>query len=57
MNTHTATAPPVEVKNIKVHTAYEASIDSFNSKQLQTLMSKGLREDKAVKLIIESFLN
>ncbi|MBC8389066.1 MAG: SufD family Fe-S cluster assembly protein [Actinobacteria bacterium] len=55
MNTHTA--PSVEVKNTKVHTTHEASIDSFNSKQLQTLMSKGLKEDKAVKLIIESFLN
>ncbi|MQY75771.1 MAG: hypothetical protein E3J77_03470 [Actinobacteria bacterium] len=55
INTHTA--PSVEVKNPKVHITLEASIDSFDSKQLQTLMSKGLKEDKVVKLIIEGFLN
>ena len=53
----TANAVPiVEVKNPTAHVTHEAAIGSVNSKQLQTLMSRGLTEDKAVELIINGLL-
>jgi Fe-S cluster assembly scaffold protein SufB len=54
----TASAIPiVEVNNPKAHVTHEASIGSVDSKQLQTLMSRGLSEDRAVELIIEGLLS
>jgi Fe-S cluster assembly scaffold protein SufB len=53
----TATAIPiVEVNHPKAHITHEAAIGSVDSKQLQTLMSRGLTEDEAVELIIEGLL-
>lgn len=52
-----ATAVPiVEVNHPKAHITHEAAIGSVDSKQLQTLMSRGLTEDEAVALIIEGLL-
>jgi uncharacterized protein len=54
----TASATPiVEVSNPKAHVTHEASIGSVDSKQLQTLISRGLDEDQAVGLIIEGLLS
>jgi len=49
--------PIVKVNNPKARITHEASIGSVDSKQLQTLMSRGLDEDKAVELIIEGLLS
>ena len=48
--------PIVEVNNPKAHVTHEAAIGSVDSKQLETLMSRGLDEDQAVDLIIEGLL-
>jgi len=47
----------VEVRNPKAHVTHEAAIGSVDSKQLQTLMSRGLSEEEAVDLIIEGLLS
>ena len=53
-----ATAIPiVEVSNPKAHITHEAAIGSVDSKQLETLMSRGLSEDEAVELIIQGLLS
>jgi hypothetical protein len=53
-----ATAIPiVEVNHPKAHVTHEASIGSVDSKQLQTLMARGLSEDDAVELIIQGLLS
>ena len=49
--------PVVEVLHPKAHVTHEAAIGSVDSKQLQTLMSRGLSEDEAVDLIIEGLLS
>jgi Fe-S cluster assembly scaffold protein SufB len=49
--------PIVEVSNPKAHVTHEASIGSVDSKQLQTLMSRGLSEEEAVELIIQGLLS
>jgi Fe-S cluster assembly scaffold protein SufB len=49
--------PIVEVRHPKAHVTHEASIGSVDSKQLQTLMSRGLNEDDATNLIIEGLLS
>jgi len=49
--------PIVEVRNPKAHITHEASIGSVDSKQLQTLMSRGLSEDESVELIISGLLS
>jgi len=49
--------PVVEVLDPKAHVTHEAAIGSVDSKQLQTLMSRGLTEDEAVELIIEGLLS
>ncbi len=49
--------PVVEVKHPKAHVTHEASIGSVDSKQLETLMSRGLTEDDAVELIIQGLLS
>jgi len=52
-----ATAIPiVEVKHPKAHITHEAAIGSVDTKQLETLMSRGLSEEEAVDLIIEGLL-
>jgi len=54
----TANAVPiVEVRNPRAHITHEASIGSVDSKELQTLMSRGHSEEKAVELIIEGLLS
>ena len=45
--------PVVEVNHPLAHITHEAAIGSVDSKQLQTLMSRGLDEDEATDLIIE----
>jgi len=49
--------PVVEVRNPKAHITHEAALGSVDSKQLQTLMSRGLSEDEATDLIIEGLLS
>jgi hypothetical protein len=46
----------VEVTHPLAHVTHEAAIGSVDSKQLQTLMSRGLDEDAATDLIIEGLL-
>lgn len=48
--------PVVEVNHPLAHVTHEAAIGSVDSKQLQTLMSRGLDEDGATDLIIEGLL-
>lgn len=49
--------PVVEVNHPLAHVTHEAAIGSVDSKQLQTLMSRGLTEDRATDLIIEGLLS
>ena len=49
--------PVVEVNHPLAHITHEAAIGSVDSKQLQTLMSRGLSEDEATDLIIEGLLS
>lgn len=49
--------PIVEVQHPRAHVTHEASIGSVDSKQLETLMSRGLSEDDATDLIIEGLLS
>jgi len=52
-----ATAIPiVEVRHPKAHVTHEAAIGSVDTKQLQTLMARGLNEEEAVDLIIQGML-
>ena len=48
--------PIVKVNHPKAHITHEASLGSVDSKQLQTLMARGLDEDKATDLIIQGLL-
>lgn len=49
--------PIVEVRHPRAHVTHEAAIGSVDSRQLQTIMSRGLTEDDAVDLIIEGLLS
>ncbi|MFW6129017.1 MAG: SufB/SufD family protein [Candidatus Aminicenantaceae bacterium] len=49
--------PRVEVQHPKAHVTHEAAIGSVDSKQLETLMARGLNEDDATDLIIEGLLS
>jgi Fe-S cluster assembly scaffold protein SufB len=49
--------PIVEVNHPLAHVTHEAAIGSVDSKQLQTLLSRGLTEDEATDLIIEGMLS
>lgn len=49
--------PTVEVRNPTAHITHEAAIGSVDSRQLQTLLSRGLTEDEATDLIIEGLLS
>jgi Fe-S cluster assembly scaffold protein SufB len=49
--------PIVEVRHPKAHVTHEAAIGSVDSKQLETLMARGLSENDATDLIIEGLLS
>jgi len=49
--------PIVEVNNSKAHITHEASLGSVDSKQLQTIMARGLNEEDATDLIIQGLLS
>ena len=49
--------PVVQVNHPSAHVTHEAAIGSVDSKQLETLMSRGLTEDDATELIIEGLLS
>jgi Fe-S cluster assembly scaffold protein SufB len=49
--------PVVEVSHPLAHVTHEAAIGSVDSKQLQTLQSRGLTEDEAVDIIIQGLLS
>jgi Fe-S cluster assembly scaffold protein SufB len=49
--------PVVEVNHPLAHITHEAAIGSVDSRQLQTLMTRGLNEDQATDLIIEGLLS
>lgn len=48
--------PIVKVNHPKAHITHEASLGSVDSKQLQTLMARGLSEDEATDMIIQGLL-
>lgn len=48
--------PVVQVNNHLAHITHEAAIGSVDSKQLETLLSRGLTEDEATDLIIQGLL-
>ena len=48
--------PVVEVRHPQAHVTHEAAIGSVDSKQLETLMSRGINEEEAVDLIIQGLL-
>lgn len=49
--------PVVQVSHPAAHVTHEAAIGSVDSKQLQTLLARGLTEDSAVDLIIQGLLS
>ncbi|MBN2873984.1 MAG: SufD family Fe-S cluster assembly protein [Spirochaetales bacterium] len=49
--------PIVQVNDHRAHVTHEAAIGSVDSKQLETLMSRGLDEDAATDLIIKGLLS
>jgi hypothetical protein len=49
--------PVVDVRHPRAHVTHEAAIGSVDSKQLQTLMARGMSEDEAVELIISGLLS
>lgn len=56
-NSRASAIPVVEVRHPKAHVTHEAAIGSVDSKQLQTLMARGLDENTATELIIEGLLS
>jgi len=49
--------PVVVVNDHRAHVTHEAAIGSVDSKQLETLLSRGLDEDQATDLIIKGLLS
>ncbi|MGM5480745.1 MAG: SufD family Fe-S cluster assembly protein [Nanobdellota archaeon] len=49
--------PDVEVRHPKARVTHEAKLGGVDDKQLETLMSKGLSEEKAEEIIIEGLLS
>ena len=49
--------PVVDVKNPSAHVTHEAAIGSVDSKQLQTLLARGMEQEKAVETIIQGLLS
>jgi len=56
-NAFAKAVPVVEVKHPMAHITHEAAIGSVDSKQLQTLLTRGLSEDEATDIIIEGLLS
>ncbi|MFW5870898.1 MAG: SufB/SufD family protein [Verrucomicrobiota bacterium] len=56
-NARARAVPVVDVMNPQAHVTHEAAIGSVDSKQLQTLMSRGLNEEEASDLIIQGLLS
>ncbi|MBE0478861.1 SufD family Fe-S cluster assembly protein [Candidatus Aerophobetes bacterium] len=56
-NAKASATPVVEVNHPRAHITHEAAIGSVDTKQLETLMARGLGEDKAVELIIDGLLS
>lgn len=56
-NAKASAVPIVEVNNPKAHITHEAALGSVDTKQLQTLMARGLTEEKASDMIIEGLLS
>ena len=48
--------PIVEVNNDQARVTHEASVGKINQKELETLMTRGLNEDEATELIINSMI-
>ncbi len=48
--------PIIEVRDPTSHITHEAALGSVDSKELQTLMAKGLTEDEATDIIIQGIL-
>lgn len=48
--------PLVDVRNSKAVVTHEAAIGSINSKQLQTIMAKGLNEEEAIEVLVRGML-
>jgi len=48
--------PIVQVNDSRAHVTHEAAIGSVDSKQLETLLTRGLTEDQATDLIISGLL-
>lgn len=48
--------PIVDCRHPQAHITHEAAIGSVDSKQLQTLMSRGMDEEEAVEMIIQGLL-
>ncbi len=49
--------PVVSVNNRTARVTHEAAIGSVDKKQLQTLMSRGVKEDRAIDLIVQGMLS
>ncbi len=49
--------PVVNVQHPRAHVTHEAAIGSVDSKQLHTLMARGMSEEEAVELIISGLLS
>lgn len=56
-NAYAKAVPIVEVHHPTAHVTHEAAIGSVDSKQLQTLLARGLDEEQATDLIIEGLLS
>jgi len=48
--------PVVQVNHPKAHITHEAALGSVDSRQLETLMARGLSEDEATEVIIDGLL-
>ena len=49
--------PIVEVRHPKAHVTHEAAIGGVDARQLETLMSRGLTEERATDLITDGLLS
>lgn len=56
-NARAKATPIVDVQHPTAHVTHEAAIGSVDSKQLQTLLTRGLTEDEATELIIDGLLS
>ena len=56
-NAEAKAVPIVDVKHPGAHVTHEAAIGSVDTKQLQTLLARGLTEEQAVDLIIQGLLS